>query len=132
MNIFNVGFLGATGGGVPPIEAVGATFSQAGGYDYYIWTGNGTVTISGISVEAVIIGGGGGGGGTGLDNHHGAGGGAGNVIHIAAYNTVSTETITIGAAGAGGYNTTGAVGGNTSLGSVIGYGGGGGGGLGGY
>ena len=48
----------------PAIEATNATFSQSGGYDYYLWTGNGSVTIQGYSVDLLVVGGGG--------NGHGA------------------------------------------------------------
>ena len=61
MDLFNVGFTGNVGTAGGYINAVGASFSQSGGYDYYIWTGNGSLEVVGYEIEVLIVGGGGGG-----------------------------------------------------------------------
>ena len=83
MDLMNVGFVGALGGGAS-IETTGAVFSQSGGYDYYKWTGNGTVTIKGFTdVEVLIVGQGASGRATGGYNH--GGGGSGGVVFLSAH-----------------------------------------------
>ena len=59
MDIMNVGFVGAASGGAS-ITASGASYSQSGGYDYYKWTSNGSVEISGMDVQVLVVGAGGG------------------------------------------------------------------------
>jgi hypothetical protein len=81
-------------------------------------------------VDVEVWGGGGGGGRTQSTFNSGGGGGGGyNKLRIFAASLGSTETVTIGAGGAGATsdNTAGSVGGNTTFGShITGYGGGGG------
>lgn len=74
-------------------------------------------------VECILIGGGGGGGGSAAVNtaYGGQGGGAGALVHIVlpASALSATETVTVGAGGAGGVVAHGAAGGSTTFGSKL-------------
>ena len=64
--------------GAPPVAVVtGGTLYTSGGYNYRVFTGNGTLTVSGAAITAdILIIAGGGGGGFAI----GGGGGAGGLL----------------------------------------------------
>lgn len=103
-----------------------------GGITYRVhkFESSGTLTLVTAGVCEVLVVGGGGGGGRGALSRCSGGGGAGELIHDSALSISATQTITIGAGGAGGDSSTfvGQVGGSTSLGSIYTAVGGGGGG----
>jgi hypothetical protein len=105
------------GGGAPDVQ----TFDASG-----TWT----KPASGSMARIQVWGGGGGAGrGTRNDYHSGGGGGGYNEITVPLSTLAATETVTIGAAGAGRTGSTGngTAGGNSSFGSVcLAYGGSGG------
>lgn len=80
--------------------------ATSGGFDYYAFTGDGSITFSKAGViDCVIIGAGGGGGG-GSTDVSGGGGGAGDNREIGTfYVAEQTYTVTIGSGGAGGSAT---------------------------
>lgn len=100
--------------------------------DVFTSTGTWTAPSNCSSVEVFLVGGGGGGGGVTSANDWvsgGGGGGGGGVVRRTIAVTPGTSyTITIGGGGAGGTNgaTAGAVGGDTTFGSLVtAFGGGG-------
>ncbi len=97
----------------------GGTLITSGGYNYRVFTSNGTLGVSGGTVDFDILAvGGGGGGGFG-------GGGAGALVYSPSVSINSNQTVTIGSGGAAQAGTT-SPGTNTSLGTkVIADGGGG-------
>lgn len=101
--------------------------------DVFTSTGTWTAPSNCSAVQIFMVGGGGGGGAIrsngSTSNMHGGGGGGGQVIQrTLAVTPGSSYTITIGAGGAGGNLAAGAVGGDTTFGSLAtAYGGGGGG-----
>lgn len=73
-----------------------------------------------LSCDYLVIAGGGGGGGG-----YGAGGGAGGYLTASNYSMSATSyPVTVGSGGAGGSSTNGVAGTNSTLGSIIAYGGG--------
>jgi hypothetical protein len=112
----------ATGGTVTSYTADGIT------YDVHTFTGSGTFNVTaGGSVDYLIVGGGGGGGAS-----TGGGGGAGGFVTGTTTVTTSTAyTITVGAGGQGGIQSTapyrGANGGDSIFAGLTAFGGGGGG-----
>lgn len=74
-----------------------------------------------LSCDYLVIAGGGGGGGG-----YGAGGGAGGYLTASNYSMASTTsyTVLVGSGGTGGSSTNGVAGTNSTLGSIIAYGGG--------
>jgi len=122
------------GGGANYGVATGGTdlgVVNVGGINYNIlqFTGNGTLTVTkaGLFDFAFCSGGGGGGGGQTSGTTGGGGGGGGGWITGTVYLT-ATETITIGAGGAGGINYAfGKRGASSMLGSKVVLPGGGGG-----
>jgi hypothetical protein len=109
------------------------TLGTAGGYEYYAFTGDGSITFSDDGFCDVLLLGGGGSGGRGNASRVGGGGGAGGLFSVDNF-YVSAGTVVV-EVGAGGVSVTAAsTGGNrggdsylTNLG-VLGVGGGGGGG----
>lgn len=102
----------AVGGGVAMATVSATTGSPATGtftdadglsWNYYDFTGNGSITIDSAGFADVLIVGGGGGGarsvGSGRDIRCGAGGG--QVIYGVQYLDAATLTVTIGSAGSG-------------------------------
>lgn len=104
------------------------TFTDSNGvdWDYYTFTGNGSITIDSAGyADCLIVGGGGGSVDIGGGYTRYAGGGAGAVRRGAIYLTATTHTITVGAGGsANSGNTAGGDGGTSSLGSFSAGGGG--------
>ena len=109
----------------------GGTLYTSGGYNYRVFTSNGTLGITGgtLSCDILVVAGGGGGGGY----YHGAGGGAGGLRAATGQSFSTNQTVTIGAGGAGGNSTyatsTGGVGGIgatsaliNAMGTATGYG----------
>lgn len=98
----------------------------------FVADGTWTKPTNAKAVKVIAIGGGGGGGGVGTGGNNfagGGGGGAGIEAMFDAADLGSTESITVGASGAGGTagSNPGAAGGNSSFGSwLTAYGGGGG------
>ncbi len=112
MDLMNVGFVGNVGSGGASVEQTGASFSQSGGYDYYRWLGNGSVTIIGYDVQAIVVGGGGGG-----TARFGGGGGGGGVIYTNVFTPPEgSQTVTVGS---GGVRSVGGAVGNTGGSSSI-------------
>lgn len=97
-------------------------------WTYYSMTGNTSLVVSVAGYAEVLLVAGGGGGG-GAWSFNGSPGGAGGVIARPVWLIAKTFPITIGAGGSGGAVnvSAGGVGGNTSLGDLVAYGGGGGG-----
>lgn len=85
------------------------------------FTSSGTFTVpQGVTAVEVVLVGGGGGGGSGTGNGiYGSGGGAGQVFmkYISGLTPGSTVSVTVGAGGAGGTNTSGSAGGASSFGA---------------
>ena len=111
------------------ISAVGGTTTSASGYNIHHYTGAGVFTPSfSGSIEVLVVGGGGGGGS--------GGGGGGGVVYQAAYTVAAGQAIAVQVGAGGGVDPsqgralTGTNGGNSTFGSIVGYGGGGGGGAG--
>mgnify|MGYP003674393049 FL=1 len=76
----------------PFINAVGATFSQSGGYDYYTWTSSGSVEVYEYAVEILAVAGGGGNGGG-----HNGGAGGGEVMRSNVFTfPTGSQTVTVG------------------------------------
>lgn len=103
-------------------------FSQLGGWNYYKWSGNGTVEITGYQVEVLVVGGGGGGG-----SSNAGGGAGGGVIYTGLITPPSgSQNIVVGTGGAGhsggGVGGVGTNGNNSSIFGMIAGGGGAGGG----
>jgi len=99
----------------------GGTLVTSGGFNYRIFTSNGTlgVTNGPVNFDILAVGGGGGGGF--------GGGGAGALVYSPAISVASSTAVTIGSGGAG--NESGATtvkGNNTSLGTTVVAAGGGG------
>jgi hypothetical protein len=130
---YDAGYIQATVASTTGSPATGS-FTDVNGltWDYYDFTGDGSITISAAGyADCLVIGGGGGGA---QDTSEGrvarAGGGAGAVRFGLQFLPAATHTITVGAGGAG-QVTTGTSdvfadpGGTTTLGSVIRAGGGG-------
>jgi len=94
----------------------GGTLVTSGGYNYRIFTSNGTLGISGgtLSAEVLIVAGGGSGGGGG----RGGGGGAGGYVSYTGGSALSLTsgnyTCTIGQGGAGAADAQGTSGNNSS------------------
>lgn len=102
---------------VPTIT--GGTLVTSGGYNYRIFTSNGTLGITnGPQTFDILAVGGGGGGGFG-------GGGAGALVYSPAISVASSTAVTIGSGGAAQSSTT-APGTNTSFGTTVIAAGGGG------
>jgi hypothetical protein len=84
----------------PPFSApivTGGTLFTSGGFNYRVFTGNGTLGVSGstLTADILVIAGGG-----GADN---GGGGAGGLLYTASQSlTVNSFTVTIGAGGGSG------------------------------
>ena len=77
----------------------GGTFYTSGGYNYRVFTGNGTLGITGGSVtfDILVIGG----GGSGQSRYGGSGGGAGGCRYSTAQTlTAGSYAVTVGAGGA--------------------------------
>ena len=114
---------GLFGAPLPPVVVTGGTLYTSGGYNYRVFTGNGTLGVSGgtLSCDILIVAGGGGGG-----RIVAGGGGAGGLVYLASQSISTNQSVTIGAGGAGsttsGY-TSGAQGGNTTIGSFTAAGG---------
>ena len=100
-----------------------------GNYRVHTFTNDGafTATAPGNVLVLAVAGGGGGGGGV-SGSFYGSGGGAGGLIYTNTFISAGTNTVTIGAGGAGGTIAAplGTNGGNTIFGSLIAIGGGGG------
>ena len=122
--------------GLPSVVATGGTITDTvlGGLIYrnhlFNSIGNTSFTLSSSSVQAnvLVVAGGGGGGG----NYTGGGGGAGGAVVNSSTFNAGTYTVTVGAGGNGWSGTevpsgTGSKGGNSSINSIVAYGGGGGG-----
>ena len=112
----------------PPPTVTGGTLYTSGGFNYRVFTGNGTLGISGgtLSCDVLVVAGGGGGG-----YLRGGGGGAGGALLFSSQSlTAGNYTATIGAGGAGGTTGTGTNGVNSSLTGLTTCVGGGGGGTG--
>jgi hypothetical protein len=133
---YDAGYIQATVASTTGSPATGS-FTDVNGltWDYYDFTGDGSITVSAAGyADCLVIGGGGGGS---QDSASGrvlqGGGGAGAVRFGLQYLSATTHTITIGAGGAG-LVTTGTTavfatsGSPTTLGSVVRAGGGGAGG----
>lgn len=102
------------------------TFTDSNGFSwqYYDFTGNGSITFSEAGyADCLVLGGGG--GGRDLGSNRFAGGGSGRIIYGLHYVGATTYAVTIGAGGASGAgNGFSPPGGLTSLGSLIQAGGG--------
>ena len=97
-NIIAGTYLGAFSG--PTVT--GGTLYTSGGYNYRVFTSNGTLSVSGgtLTADVLCIAGGGAGGASGAGGNSG-GGGAGGLRYLAAQSLTATNfTITIGAGGA--------------------------------
>ena len=122
MDIMNVGFVGAAGGGVL-MEATGGTITTVGDYKIHTFTstGNSTFEITSGSgdIEYLVIAGGGGAGSLHTNNYWAGGGGAGGYRTKVAGQTsgggssaeptltlgTGSYTVTVGAGGAGGISS---------------------------
>ena len=97
---------------VPPV-VTGGTLYTSGGFNYRVFTGNGTLGVSNTALTAdiLVIAGGG-----GADN---GGGGAGGLLYTASQSlAVNNFSVTIGAGGTGGGGSTNGV--NSSfIGGVV-------------
>jgi hypothetical protein len=117
----NVGYGVATGGT--------ETTVTDGGFSYTLCTFNstGTLTVSQAGLfDVIVLGAGGGGSHAGAPSRGGGGGGAGSMFYGTIY-IDATQTVTIGAGGAGGSSVAGAVGTQSKIGDLCGgYGGSGG------
>ncbi len=103
----------------------GGTITHTGGKTYHKFTSNGTFTntVSGLSVDYVIVAGGGGGGG----NQGGGGGGAGGMItNTSQTMSVAGHSVVIGAGSSGVSSGVATDGGDSSFNSQTANGGGGG------
>jgi hypothetical protein len=103
----------------------GGTITHSGGKTYHKFTSNGTFTntVSGLSVDYVIVAGGGGGGG----NQGGGGGGAGGMItNTSQTMSVAGHSVVIGAGSSGVGSGVATDGGDSSFNSQTANGGGGG------
>ena len=91
---------GLFGAPVTTATVTGGTLYTSGGYNYRVFTGNGTLGISGASISAdiLVIGGGGAGAPWGAG---GGGGGAGGYRYLTSQTLSTNQTVTIGAGGAG-------------------------------
>lgn len=100
------------------------TLTASGGYNYYEWTGNGTVTVTGYQVEVLVVGAGGGGG-----SRNSGGGGGGGVVYTSLITApTGSQNVVVGSGGAGGSGGIGQQGGSSSLFGITAGGGGYGGG----
>ena len=126
----------SAGGSPAPADISGGTSSSSGGYDYHLFTADGTLTVTTPgSVEVLLVGAGGGGGGY----FSGGGGGGGQVLLLIDLFVDDDVAVVIGAAGDSGSGSgavpasRGAPGGfssitSTPFGTLYAAGGGGGGG----
>ena len=103
-------------------SVTGGTLYTSGGYNYRVFTSNGTLTVSGASITAdiLVVAGGGGGGNAAAGSASGAGGAGGLLGFTSQSLSPAGYTVTIGAAGAGGGTgyTDGTVGGDSQFGSL--------------
>lgn len=89
---------------LPVVTVTGGTLYTAGGYNYRVFTSNGTLTVSGgtKNIESFLLGGGGAGGDSntdGVDWYSGGGGGAGQVsLYNNTYSSAS-YSVTVGTGG---------------------------------
>jgi len=102
-------------------KASGGNITTDGTYWYHTFLSSGTFTpATALTCDYLVIAGGGGGGGG-----YGAGGGAGGYLTASNYSMSATSyPVTVGSGGAGGSSTNGVAGTNSTLGSIIAYGGG--------
>ena len=85
------------------ISVTGGTLFVSGGFNYRLFTGNGTLGVAGGSITAdilVIAGGGGGGAGAGA-------GAGGLLLHSSQSLTAANYTVTIGSGGSAGFTNAG-------------------------
>ena len=96
-------------------------------YNYYEWTGDGSITLSEAGfADVLVVGGGGSGGGAGQNGAAGGGGGGGGCFSQTIYMPAATHTVTVGAGGfADITNTTNNAGEPSGLGFAVAPGGGG-------
>jgi hypothetical protein len=131
--VFNVlGYSQARVSGTTGSPTTGTYESGGVNYNYYEFTGSGSITFSqGGLAEILVIGGGGCGGrndGTQATTHVGGGAGAGGYLETStAYFSADTFTITVGAGGTVGDRGSGRNGNSSRIGNYYALGGGGGG-----
>jgi len=108
-------------------QVTGGTLYTSGGYNYRVFTSNGTLAVSNgtITADILVVAGGGAGG-----NFYGSGGGAGGVLGYNSQTLSTSYAVTIGAGGANGTTTpsVGLQGDLSQFGSLSSSTGGGGGG----
>lgn len=92
--------------GFPPsgLTVTGGTLFTSGGYNYRLFTGNGTLTVTGGSItgDVLLVAGGAGGGGSGAAAGRGGGGGAGGVRIHSSQSLSGSYVVTVGAGGTAG------------------------------
>jgi hypothetical protein len=84
----------------------GGTPYSSGGYNYRVFTANGSLVVSGGSITADILVVAGGGGGGSAGSGRGGGGGAGGLIGFNSQSLSGTYSITIGAGAAASINAS--------------------------
>jgi len=97
----------------PKAEVTGGTLYTSGGYNYRVFTANGTlgVTKAALTCDILVIAGGGGAGGGSGGNSGGSGGGAGGLVYFASESlAINNHSVTVGAGGGGGDAANGSVG----------------------
>ena len=90
---------GLFGSPPPPVTVTGGTLYTSGGYNYRVFTGNGTLGVSAgtLSCDILVVAGGG-----GAACNSGSGGGAGGLLGFTSQSLVSANyTVTIGGGGVG-------------------------------
>jgi hypothetical protein len=91
-------FGGSSGGAAPTVT--GGTLYTSGGFNYRVFTGNGTLGVTGGTLTCDVLRIAGGGSGTG-GSYAGGGGGAGGLLYSASQSlSAANYTVVIGAGGA--------------------------------
>ena len=99
--------------------AATGTYTDSGiTYNYYSFTGNGTLTVNNAGLADILVVGGGGGGGI---SYGGGGGGGGYIYRTDVYLAATAHTITVGGGGAGATGTS-VKGSNGNISSIGGQG----------
>lgn len=92
---------------LPPVTVTGGTLFTSGGFNYRLFTGNGTLGVSGgtLTADILCIAGGGAGGASGSGGNSG-GGGAGGLRYLTSQTfAANSYSVTIGAGGASSTNS---------------------------